>query len=238
MIAPNAIRAWLTACAAFVCVLPGCRENPAEIETIPAYSPRPEAIRRLKRVVLVELAPRDASIEVSRDLTRSVYMAFQSRHAFSVDLVSSSSPLYASLPAGRGPRFTLQELGEMRSVLKCDAVMVGSVTGFQPYPDAWMAAQLWLVDLRSGRVLWGVDHSWRTTDGPTMKRMEYYFQSGSNCEDVESARLAEMSPRLLGRFVAWEMARALPFRPGTPENRPGTSTARKALVVSKKIFTN
>jgi len=126
----------------------------------------------------------------------------------------------------------------MRSALRCDAVMVGSVTGFQPYPDAWIAAQLWLIDLRSGKVLWGVDHAWRTTDGSTMARMKKYFASESKSEDVESLRLAEMSPRLLSRFVAWEMARALPARSDAVEDRPGTSGVRKALVVTKKIFTN
>lgn len=238
MTARAAIRTWLGGCAAVVCVLAGCGEKPVAMEAISAYSPSPAAIWGLKRVVLVELDPRTSSPEVARELSESVYMALQSRHAFSVDLVTRSSPVYASLPAGGGPRFTLEELGAMRSALRCDAVMVGSVTGFQPFPDAWMAAQLWLIDLRSGKVLWGVDHAWRTTDGSTIKRMERYFTSDSESEDAESLRLAEMSPRMLSRFVAWEMAKALPPQPGAPEDQPGRSGARKALVVTKKIFTN
>ncbi len=238
MIARAAMRTCVLAGIALVCVLAGCGETPADMEVIPAYSPSPASIWRLKRVVLVELAPRASSPEVARELSESIYMALQGRHMFSVDLVAKSSPRYVSLPEGRGPRFTLEELHAMRSALRCDAVIVGSVTGFQPYPDAWIAAQLWLIDLRSGKVLWGVDHAWRTTDGATMKRMKQYFASESECEGVESLRLAEMSPRMLSRFVAWEMARALPARSGAVEDRPGTSRARKALTVTKKIFTN
>lgn len=238
MIARVAFGTWLGICAALVCALAGCSENSAEMEVIPAYSPSPASIWRLKRVVLIELAPRSSSPEVARELSESVYMALQGRHVFAIDLVSKSSPLCDSLPQGRGPRFTLEELGALRTTLRCDAVIVGSVTGFQPYPDAWIAAQLWLIDLRSGKVLWGVDHAWRTTDGSTMARMKKYFTSKSECEDFETLRLAEMSPRLLSRFVAWEMARALPARSGAVEEGPGTSGARKALVVTKKIFTN
>jgi len=238
MIARFAFGVWIGIGAALACALAGCGETSAEMEVIPAYSPSPESVWKLKRVVLVELAPRASSPEVARELSESVYMALQGRQVFSVDLLAKSSPLCASLPEGRGPRFTLEELNTLRSNLRCDAVLVGSVTGFQPYPDAWMAAQLWLVDLRSGRILWGVDHAWRTTDSSTMARMKKYFASESNCEDGESIRLMEMSPRMMGRFVAWEMARALPARSGAVEERSETNGARKALVVTKKIFTN
>lgn len=239
MTARAAIRVWLGAGTAFLCVMSGCGETPVAMEAIPAYSPSPAAVWGLKRVVLVELDPRASSPEVALELSESVYMAMQGRHAFSVDLVTRSSPAYASLPDARGPRFTLEELGSMRAALRCDAVMVGSVTGFQPYPDAWMAAQLWLIDLRTGRVLWGVDHAWRTTDGSTIKRMERYFTSESDSEEAESLRLAEMSPRMLSRFIAWEIARALPPQPGAAEDQPGHSGgARKALIVTKKTFTN
>jgi len=233
-----AIRTWLGAGAALVCVLAGCGEKPGAMDAIPAYSPSPEAIWRLKRVVLIELDPRASSPEVARELSESVYLALQSRRTFSVDFVTRSSPAGASLPAGGGPQFTLQELGAMRSALRCNAVMVGSVTGFQPYPGTWLAAQLWLIDLRNGRVLWGVDHAWRTTDSSTIKKMERYLTTESDSDEAESLRLAEMSPRMLSRFVAWEMARALPSPPGTPADQPRRSTARRALVIIKKIVTN
>jgi len=230
-------RTWL-AVGAVVGALAGCGQKQAAMETVPAYMPSAEALWRLKRVVLVELDRRDASPQVARELSESVFLAVQNRRVFPVDFATSALPVETSPPAGRGPRFTLEQLNEMRSALRCDAVMVGAVTGFGPYPGAWMAVQLWLVDLRTGRVLWGVDHAWRTTDEATSKRMQRYFASAGGEDGSDPLRLAEMSPRMLGDFVAWELAKALPQPPGMASSEPRQSPVAKALAETKKIFTN
>ncbi len=232
------MRSWL-AMGAVVAVLAGCGgQKPPVIETVPAYMPSAEALWRLKRVVLVELDRRDASPQVARELSESVFLAVQDRRVFPVELVASSSMVDVSMPVGHGPRFTLEQLSDMRSTLQCDAVMVGAVSGFGPYPGAWMAVQLWLVDLRTGRVLWGVDHAWRTTDEATSQRMQRYFAPSGVQDGADPLRLAEMSPRMFSSFVAWELARALPQMPGTVSSEPRRSPADKALAETKKIFTN
>ena len=230
-------RTWL-AVGAVVGALAGCGQNQAAMETIPAYLPSAEALWRLKRVVLVELDRRDASPQVARELSESVFLAVQKRRVFPVDFATSASPVEVSLPAGLSPRFTLEQLNDMRSALRCDAVMVGAITSFGPYPGAWMAVQLWLVDLRTGRVLWGVDHAWRTTDEATSKRMQRYFASAGSEDKSDPLRLAEMSPRMLSDFVAWELAKALPQPPGAASGEPQRSPVAKALAETKKIFTN
>ena len=234
-----ATRTWLAVGAA-VAVLAGCGQKQAAMETVPAYMPSAEALWRLKRVVLIELDRRDASPQVARELSESVFLAVQNRRVFPVELMaaSTSSPVNVSMPVGRGPRFTLEQLSEMRSTLRCDAVMVGAVSGFGPYPGAWMAVQLWLLDLRTGRVLWGVDHAWRTTDEATSKRMQRYFDCAGGQDGSDPFRLAEMSPRMFSSFVASELARALPQPPGAASSEPRRSAADKALAETKKIFTN
>jgi hypothetical protein len=240
MTARAATRTWL-AVSAVVGALAGCGgPKQAAIETVPAYMPSAEALWRLKRVVLVELDPRDASPQVARELSESVFLAVQNRRVFPVDLMASASaiPIAVSMPAGQGPRFTLEQLGEMRSALKCDAVLVGAVTGFEPYPGAWIAVQLWLVDLRTGHVMWGVDHAWRTTDEATSKRMRRYFNPVGGEDGADPIRLAEMSPRMFTSFVAFELANALPQPPGPASPEPRQSPVAKALAETKKIFTN
>ncbi len=232
-----ATRTWLVV-GAVVGTLAGCGQKQAAIETIPAYLPSAEALWRLKRVVLVELDRRDATPQVARDLSESVFLAVQNRRVFPVDFATSASPVEVSMPAGLGPRFTLEQLSDMRSALQCDAVMVGAITSFGPYPGAWMAVQLWLVDLRSGRILWGVDHAWRTTDEATSKRIRRYFAPAGGEDGSDPLRLAEMSPRMLSDFVAWELAKALPQPPGVVSSEPRRSPATKALAETKKIFTN
>jgi len=228
----------LLAFGAVVGALAGCGQKQTAMETVPAYLPSPEALWRLKRVVLVELDRRDASPQVARELSESVFLAVQDRRVFPVDFVGSASPVAVLLPTGQGPRFSLEQLNDMRSTLQCDAVMVGAVTGFEPYPGAWMAVQVWLIDLRTGRVLWGVDHAWRTTDEPTSKRMQRYFAPAGCQDESDPLRLAEMSPRMLGNFVAWELAKALPQPPGVADSEPRRSPVAKALAETKKIFTN
>ena len=235
-----AIRTWL-AFGAVACALAGCGgQEQAAIETVPAYLPSAEALWRLKRVVLVELDRRDASPQVARDLSESVFLAVQNRRVFPVDLMASGSaaPIEVTMPVGQGPRFTLEQLGEMRSALKCDAVLVGAITGFGSYPGAWMAVQLWLVDLRNGRLMWGVDHAWRTTDEATSKRMRRYFASAAGEDESDPLRLAEMSPRMFSSFVAAELAQTLPQPPGVVSSEPRQSPAAKALAETRKIFTN
>jgi hypothetical protein len=240
MTTPAAIRTSLTV-GALVLALAGCGgQKPPAMETVPAYLPSPEALWRLKRVVLVELDRRDASPQVARDLSESVFLAVQNRCVFPVDFMASgpAMPVEVSMPPGQGPRFTIEQLGQMRSALKCDAVLVGAITGFGSYPGAWMAVQLWLVDLRSGRLMWGVDHAWRTTDEATSKRMRRYFVSAAGEDESDPFRLAEMSPRMFSSFVAAELARALPQPPGVAGSEPRQSPAAKALAETRKIFTN
>ena len=240
MTARQAAGTWL-ALAAALGALSGCgARKPPPMETVPAYLPSAEALWRLKRVVLVELDPRDASPQVARDLSESVFLAVQNRRVFPVDLMDSRSamPVEVSMPAGQGPRFTLEQLTQMRSALHCDAVLVGAITGFGSYPGTWMAVQIWLVDLRTGRLMWGVDHAWRTTDEETLERMRRYFASASDEDSADTLRLAEMSPRMFSRFVAWDLARALPQPLGTVNVEPRQSRTEKALAETKKIFTN
>ena len=242
MTARAATRTWL-AVGAVVGALAGCGgQREAAIETVPAYMPSAEALWRLKRVVLVELDRRDASPQVARDLSESVFLAVQNRRVFPVDLMASAAgsamPVAVSMPVGQGPRFSLEQLGEMRSALNCDAVLVGAIAGFEPYPRAWIAVQLWLVDLRTGRVMWGVDHAWRTTDEATSKRMQRYFTPSGGEDGTDPIRLAEMSPRMFTAFVAAELANALPQPPGTASPEPRQSRGAKALAETKKIFTN
>ena len=221
-------------------VLPiaGCGTPDLAVEPVPAYVASPEAIWGLKRVVLVELDSRDAPAELARDFSQSVRLAVQSRRVFPVDFAAAGEPLDTHLAGCRGPRLTLKQLVGLRKQLRCDAVMVGSVTAFEPYPDARLGVQIWLVDLRSGKLLWGVEHAWCVGDPATAEKMERYFDY-PGCEDSESAvRLAEMSPRGFGDFVAWDLARSLPLPPGVAETSPRRDAGEHACDTAKNIMMN
>ena len=70
-----------------------------------------------------------------------------------------------------------------------------------------------LVDLREGRLIWGVDHIWDTTNRLTERSIERFFvkemRSGYG---PANWRLGLLSPRMFGKFVAHEAAGTLPLR--------------------------
>ena len=129
-------------------------------------------------------------------------------------------------------------LADLRSAFRCDAVMFGSVTGFEPYPDARLALRLWLIDLRSGKLLWGVDHAWQVSEPATAEKMRHYYDAACGAAGDDAVRLAQMSPRAFGEFVAWDLARALPLPPGAAEPAPHRSTSDRVRDAARNICTN
>jgi len=218
--------------------LAGCGERKAALAPVPAYVRSPQAIWRLRRVVLVELDSQAGPPEVAKSLSESVRVAFGARRAFTLDSAPASEPGVFAIAPSEGPRLTLEQLAKLRSAFGCDAVMIGSVDGFAPYPDARLAVRLWLIDLRSGRLLWGVDHAWQVSDPATAEKMNRYFGSLGGGDGDDAIRLAQMSPRAFGEFVAWDLARALPVPPGTVEATPRRTKAERVYEAARNICTN
>ena len=186
----------------------GCGAPPARIGYFLDSSWNPILTRR---VVLVELAPDKGPSEVADGLTESLYKALQSKMLFHVDVVARTSPVCRDLPLSKRGNFSLTELENMREELQCDAVVFGSVTLSTPYPRQQVGVYLLMLDLRGGRLLWGIDHTWDTTDKLTEERLKDYFSE--NMRDGYGPadwRLARMSPRMFHEFVAREVSATLP----------------------------
>ena len=164
-----------------------------------------------RRVVLVQLAPDRGPSETADGLTEALYKAFQGRMLFHVDVVERTSPVCRDLPLNKRGNFSLRELERMRDELACDAVVFGRITHCEPYPRRQIGLYLLLLDLRAGRLLWGVDHTWDTTDKETTERLKDYFsdrmRDGYGPADW---RMARMSPRMFHEFVAHEVCATLP----------------------------
>lgn len=215
--------------------LTGCGSRNAALTPLPTYAPVPEAVWRLERVAMIELEPGQAPPEIARFLSESIQVAVSAQGPFTLDLVPACEASRITAAPCRAPRLTLEQLAALRSAYRCDGVMVGSVRGFEAYPDGSLSVQLWLIDLRSGRAVWGVDHAWRVSEPITAEKMRRHF-AGTNGDD--GARLAEMSPRAFAEFVAWELARALPLPPGQARSEPRPHFAERVGDAAWDIFTN
>jgi hypothetical protein len=174
------------------------------------------ALRGIGRVVFVEMGCPARHPEMSRHVTAALYEAIQAKRLFHVDVVSRETPACRDLALSKIGPLTLQELSEMRQSLDCDAVLVGRVTTYAPHPRMRMGLYLSLLDLRDGRVVWGIDHVWNAADKSVERRLKWHFSERlRNAYGPAGWRLATMSPRAFAKFVAAEVADTLSPPPAT-----------------------
>jgi len=171
-------------------------------------------IARIRRVVFIELGGEGDDRQVAADMTAALYEALRGQGLFRVQLLRRDDPHCQGLPLEDGARPTPKQLAEMRKTLGCNAVLIGSVSGFRPFPRMKLGLDLRLLDLTSGTLVWGVDHVWDTTDRDTERRIGRFFRRRmrSGYEPAEG-RLGLMSPRAFQKFVAHEVVGTLPERP-------------------------
>jgi hypothetical protein len=187
-----------------------------------------DALRQVQRITLVEFLGPEADARVSSELTGAVAQAIGGRGAFAVQVVGVNEELAALLPADARQAMTLSQFNALRRSLQSDYAMIGSIENFRAYPQMRLTVHMRLFDLRQGRLVWGLDHSWDTTEKATEARMKQYFQKHIR-EGYEpyDYKLAEVSPQAFEKFVAYEIARALtiPEVPAVenPKNNPSTT---------------
>jgi len=73
-----------------------------------------------------------------------------------------------------------------------------------------MSLRLSLIDLRNGKLLWAVDHTWDTADKETQERIKRYFKNEVRA-GYQPLRedLVSISPIEFNKFVAYEIVQTL-----------------------------
>lgn len=198
------------------CALSGCRQDAAPAaREIGFFLSSPHDVHRVGRVVLVELGAVDeCPPDVAWDTTRALASAVQARRLFHVDVVRRADVVCRDLPIHGLEALTLEEMATMRAALGCDAVLFGRISHFQPFPCMQLGLYLKLMNLRDGKLVWGVDHIWDTTDRATERRIhEYYCEALRTGYDPLGPDLVLKSPKAFERFVTHEAAGTFPRRP-------------------------
>jgi len=209
----------------------GCHADPAPVVQIGHYLRSPESVLGLKRVVFVVLQNRQGTPRIAHGTTEAVARAIQRRGLFHIDVVAETDPICRDVPLYTRGAYSMKQLAEIRSALECDAVLFGSITQFQPYPRMQIGLYLRLLDLRQGKLVWGIDHTWDTTDRQTEDRIRRFH--GEYMRDgygPAEHRITLMSPRMFQEFVAHEAVGTLPSRTPTPEgDKRGTAESRRRI---------
>lgn len=162
------------------------------------------------RTVLVELSNNSGYPQISADITNALYQSLQKKQLFSLTVARKDNPAWRSLQVDLNRTYTLEQLSIMRKTLNCDAVLVGTVTGFEPFPHMTMGLRLKLIDLTDGQLLWALEQIWDTTDEATYDRIQkYYSRHNLLGSETLDEKLGTISSLRFVKFVTYETAETL-----------------------------
>ena len=217
---------------ALLALLSGCAcEKPCEPPSQPLsyYLSSQADLMRIQSVAFVELDSPLADVPRAKEASESLYEDLQQRNLFNVEYVQRKDFRCRELPLDVNEPLELRQLDQIRKALGCDAVVLGEMYHFQQYPRTKVALQLKMIDLKNGRLVWGVKHTWDGTDKEVAHRIHEYWEDqvrkGFEPADED---LVQMSPRWFLKFVSWESVGTLPTR-DTLGQPPAKKTAMQTM---------
>jgi len=198
----------------------GCRTPEATRSPVAHYVDSTALQTGSRRVLFVPLANETSYPVASAGMTSALFESVQGRRLFQLTSEVPSMGPDGNPFSDNSHMLSLKDLAQIRRQTNCDAVLLGAVTCFSPYPSLRIGLYLRLVGLRDSRVLWSVDQVWDSTDKATQKRIERYFHDErGDAYDPIQWHLATVSPAALQQFVAYEVAQTLPC-PADAAERP------------------
>jgi hypothetical protein len=199
------------AAAALLSLIGGCQPHVQDDAMANSYylSPRKD-LRELGRVALVEVDNLSDHPGISRDATKALFLELQKKQIFGLVCIDRDDPAWQTLQANPDPGKMMQAMLAIREERKCDGLLMGTVTEYQPYPRLVIGLHLKLLDLTDGHVLWGVEQVWDSMDKGVRRRIHTYSQrelrSGSAAVPEE---LVPVSSLEFMKFAACEVAQTL-----------------------------
>ena len=186
----------------------GCQtQSPSTPATNHYYRNPDKKFITIGRAAIVELNNDSSYPQISGDITGSLYQALQKRQVFGLTLVHQDNPSWKSLQLQQDSTYSFEQLLAIRETLKCDGVLVGTVTEYRPYPHMTVGLRLKLLDLRDGQLIWALEQVWDSADKTTEKRIKDYFKSQKREAFAPlHDQLAAVSPLEFVKFVSYEVA--------------------------------
>jgi hypothetical protein len=168
-------------------------------------------LRRLGRVALLELDNSTSAYpQFPPEMTDALFLAVQKEQLFGLTVVRRDDKDWQALQENLDSVRRLQQLVTMREALRCNALLIGTVTQYRPYPHLVIGLRLQLLDLTDGQLVWGLEQVWDSADRSIQKRVKTYTreQVRSGAEPIPQ-ELVVVSSLNFAKFVAYEAARTL-----------------------------
>ena len=169
-----------------------------------------KSIAAVGKVALIELGNESLYPKISADMTEALFEAIQKKQTLSLSVLARSDERWRSLQMDSDSGYSLKQLCELRKALRCNAVLVGTITEYKPYPHLIIGLRLKLVDLTDGQLVWAIEQVWDSADKRTEHRIKEYFkkQMRSGFAPLQEELVVVSSLKFI-RFVAYEVGETL-----------------------------
>jgi hypothetical protein len=166
-----------------------------------------EDMSEVGRVVLVQLKNKSAYPQIAPDITRALFEEIQKKQPFSLRVIPEGDPDWRSLELDVDSISQPQQLFLAAKTLRCDAIMVGDITEYIPYPHMALGLRLKMIRCTDGRLLWAFEQVWDTADKKTEYRIKKYLtdQTRTGSETL-GEQLVTVSSIKFVKFIAHEVA--------------------------------
>lgn len=192
-----------------VVILSGCARQTFDKPATNSFYLNPaKDLKRLGRVVMVEPANYCTAHHITPDVTDALFQEIQKKQIFSLTKIRQNDPSWRSLQLDTDSNFRLEELSQIRKTVQCDAILVGTIVAFEPYPHMAISLRLRLIDLSDGRLLWAIEQVWDTTDKAVQDRIKGFYSPKRLLVGNKSlsGQLGSVSSLMFFKFVAYEVA--------------------------------
>ncbi|MBN1974883.1 MAG: hypothetical protein JW787_14680 [Sedimentisphaerales bacterium] len=192
-------------------LIPGCKSHEIAREPANYYYQNPnKKISDMGRIAIVELQNDSSYPQMSNDITEALFQSLQKKQVFGLTMVRQRDPLWKSLQLEPDATYTLDQMAAIRQTLKCDGVLIGTITEFKPYPHMAAGLRLKLIDLTQGELLWALEQVWNSSDKITEQKIKKYLnETKSSSLKNSNERITSMSPLEFIKYVSFEVAQTL-----------------------------
>jgi hypothetical protein len=167
-------------------------------------------LAEIGRVAFIELNNNTTYPDIPADITEELFESMQKKQIFGLNLIRLNDASWRNLQLDADSEYTLEEIQSIRVKLKCDGLLVGTITRFSPYPHAAVGLRMKMLDLRDGRLAWAIEQVWDSSDKNVEQGIKNYLrqQKRSDSSAVQE-QLVKMSPLEFFKFVSSEVAETL-----------------------------
>ena len=167
------MRSYKLTCLVLLIFGSGCIRYPVQQTPSHSYYLNPaKNINKTGRVALIDLNNSSPVHQISENVTETLYQEIQKKQIFGLNRIRQDDPAWRALELVPDSYYSLEQVALMRQTLKCDAVLTGTITVYEPYPHMSLGLRLRLVDLSDGQLLWAIEQIWDTTDKSTGRELK------------------------------------------------------------------